>query len=124
RLVDWTGNILNAIYFACVSGSDELSKDGAVFVMNCPEILDVDTETYNEIQSFLEYRYGNKLDKAEGLFPILSKIYDSEKKYKFFKTRFSNERIKRQNGYFSICFEASDSEANSFLRFMLKSYLK
>ncbi len=124
RLVDWTGNMFNAIYFACVSGIEELSKDGVVFVMNCPEILDVDSETYKDIQSFLKYRYGIKLDMAEGLFPILSKIYDSEKKYKFIKTRFSNERIKRQNGYFSISFEASYSEANSLLKYMLKNFLK
>ncbi|RSK25693.1 FRG domain-containing protein [Bacillus sp. HMF5848] len=124
RLVDWTGNIFNAIYFACVSGSEELSKDGIVFVMNCPEILDVDSETYKDIQSFLEYRYGNKSDITKGIFPILSKVYDSEKKYKFIKTRLSNERIKRQDGYFSTCFEASDSEANSFLRYMLNDYLK
>ncbi|MEK5208094.1 FRG domain-containing protein [Psychrobacillus sp. FSL H8-0510] len=124
RLVDWTGNIFNAIYFACVSGSTELSKDGIVFVVNCPEILDVDTESYEDIKSFLEFRYGNKSDIIEGLFPILSKIYESDKKYKFFKTRFTNERIKRQNGYFSICFEASDHEANIFFKYMLKDYLK
>lgn len=124
RLVDWTGNIFNAIYFACVSGREELSKDGLVFVMNCPEILDEDSETYTDIKSFLEYRYGKKINMDEGLFKILSKIYDTKKKYKFIKTRFSNERIKRQNGYFSVCFEASNNEAISFLRYKLKDYLK
>ncbi|WP_440970906.1 FRG domain-containing protein [Peribacillus frigoritolerans] len=123
RLVDWTGNIFNAIYFACVSGSEDLSKDGIVFVMDCPEILDEDSETYKDIQSFLKYRYGYK-DDVDAIFPILSKIYESDKKYKFLKIRLSNERIKRQNGYFSICFEASEDEAYGFLKYMLNEYLK
>ncbi|GAE32495.1 FRG domain-containing protein [Halalkalibacter hemicellulosilyticus] len=123
RLVDWTSNIFNAIYFACVSGREDLSKGGIVFVMDCPEMLDVDSETYKDIQSFLEYRYGYT-DDVEAIFPILSKIYESDKKYKFLKIRYSNERIKRQNGYFSICFEANEDEANGFLKYKLNEYLK
>ncbi|UAL47732.1 FRG domain-containing protein [Sutcliffiella horikoshii] len=123
RLVDWTSNIFNAIYFACVSGMEDLSKDGAVFLMDCPEILNVDSETYKDIQSFLEYRYGYK-DDVEAIFPILSKVYESDKKYKFIEIRLSNERIKRQNGYFSLCFEASEDEANGFLKYMFNEYLK
>lgn len=124
RLADWTGNLFNAIYFACVSGEENLSKDGIVFAINCSEIMDVDSEVYKDINAFLKYRYSNTLDIAEGLFPIFSQIFESEKKYIFFKTRLSNERIKRQNGYFSICFEATHSEANEFLRYKLREYIK
>lgn len=124
RLVDWTGNLLNAIYFSCVNGKEDLYKDGMVFASNCSEIIDVDSDIYSAIQAFLEYRYASTLDIVDGLFPILSKIYESEKKYIFFKTRFSNERVKRQNGYFSVCFEANLREANEFLKYQLGEYLK
>jgi len=124
RLVDWTGNLFNGIYFACVSGEDEFSQDGVVFATDSSEIIDVDSDVYSDIKAFLEYRYANKIDVVEGLFPIFSQIYELDKNYIFFKTRLSNERIKRQNGYFSICFEANESEANEFLRYKLKEYLK
>ncbi|XQY92149.1 FRG domain-containing protein [Metabacillus sp. HB246100] len=124
RLVDWTGNLFNAIYFACVSGKEELNKDGIVFALNGLEIIDVDSKVHSYIQNFLEYRYANNLDIDKGLFPILHQILESDKNYIFFKTILSNERIKRQNGYFSICFEASESEANQFLKYQIREYIK
>lgn len=124
RLVDWTGNLLNAIYFSCVSGLAERTRDGAVFMVNAPDIIEVDSDVYLDIAKFLKYRFTNQLTIEEGLFDIFTRIFEDKKNYKFFKTRYTNERIKRQDGYFSICFERNEEEALSFLKFMIKGYFK
>lgn len=131
RLVDWTGNIFNAIYFACVNTKENLENDGVVFLVHNCEIIESDTETYKNIESFLKYRYTtNTTSKysvevaSKQLFPILEDIYFTKEKYKFFKTKLSHERIKRQDGYFSVCFETDSAETSSFLQHTVKKYIE
>jgi hypothetical protein len=123
RLVDWTGNIFNALYFACVSGEENQKKDAVVFAINNPETVDFNSDVYKEISAYIEYRYECKLTFEEGLIPIYSRIYESDKNYFFIKTRFYNERIKRQNGFFSICFETDEKEALDFYKYKIEDYL-
>jgi hypothetical protein len=122
RLVDWTSNLINACYFSCVSGENDQKKDGVIFAVENPEIIDFYSETYKEISAYLEYRYKHKLFK-DGIVPIYTRVYESKKSYMFFKTKYSNDRIKRQNGYFSICFEFDENEALEFLKYKFEDYM-
>lgn len=125
RLVDWTGNILNALYFACVSSKEDMSKDGSVFMMSFSDIVDIGVEEHEEIQAFFKYKYGKNLSISEGLFPILKKIYDNNKQnYQIIKTILTNDRIRSQDGYFSICFEAKEEEVTEFLIYKVTDYIQ
>lgn len=131
RLIDWTGNILNAIYFSCVSSAENFNENGIIFITFDTELIETDSVTYNNIEKFLKYRFtkrsniSDSVDKMTSeLFPILSEVYFRKERYKFFKTPLSNERIKSQDGYFSVCFESSTEEATSFLRHEVKEYIE
>lgn len=124
RLMDWTSNPIHALYFACVGASEE-NKDGGVLIVNIDEIYDIDSEECREINSFLKYRFnGEIVDGEQKLQKTLTQFSYNKKKYMFFKTKYFNDRIKNQQGYFSIYIDISEEEAQNVRKKILKDVLE
>lgn len=121
--LDWSSNPIHALYFACVGASEE-NKDGEVLIVNIDEIFDIDSEECGEINSFLKYRYNGEVDEGEHkLQKTLTQFSHNKKKYMFFKTKYFNDRIKKQQGYFSIYIDISEEEAQSVRKKILKDVI-
>lgn len=122
RLIDWTSNTLHALYFA-VTGSNEKNKDGEVLCVDIDKIHDIDSNEYKQINDFLMYRYeGNNFERLEsnGVNKLLTEFSLDKKRYMFFKTKYFNDRIKRQQGYFSIYIDITEEEANDVRKRLLE----
>lgn len=113
RLLDWTGNSLHALYFACVSKENE-NKDGAVYIVNVDSIVELGTEEEKNIANFLEYKYLNSDIRKNDVLTFLDSINRSNEHHYFFKTKYYNDRIRSQKGYFSIYFEQTEAEVSQF----------
>lgn len=122
RLVDWTENKLHALYFSCVSKENELS-DAAVYMVSLEETIILNDNEDNLVESFVEYRFKGRHDLTDNLEDFLFTLSREKKKYKFFKTKYYNDRIRTQKGLFSIYFEVYPDEADALLKSKLKSLL-
>ena len=113
RLMDWTSNPLHALYFATVNVSEK-NSDGMVLNLSPERIIEVDTEEYNDLNTFLanRYRLDNKMEATE-INRVLQESSDANKGYLFFKAKYSNSRIKAQQGYFSIYRDIISDEIQS-----------
>lgn len=121
RLLDWTSNSLHALYFACVSKENE-NKDGAVYIVNVDSIVELGTEEEKHIAKFLEYKYLNSDMNKNDVLTFLDSINRSNEHHYFFKTKYYNDRIRSQKGYFSIYFEQTEAEINEFKNQTLKDF--
>lgn len=112
RLLDWTENSLHALYFACVS-EGSIKENGKVYYIKSPEIININSEETEFIEHFLRYKYLhiNPENIKESVLNHLKKIAFNNKRYVFFKTKYYNNRIKSQQGCFSIYYEQSIDEA-------------
>ncbi|PAD21309.1 FRG domain-containing protein [Terribacillus saccharophilus] len=110
RLLDWTENSLHALYFACVS-QDNISEDGKVYIINSPDIININADESSIINYFLRYKYIKDKDSKKIITNHFKKIAFNNKRYTFFKTKYYNNRIKSQQGCFSIYYDQSEEEA-------------
>lgn len=102
RLLDWTGNPLVALYFAC---DPEEEADGVVVLEECTVFKDFDP-TVRTIGDFI---VSGKSDDDSSLMTIakeysmeLSSEWLRSKRYVFFAPSLANDRIKAQDGYFAL----------------------
>lgn len=121
RLLDWTSNSLHALYFACVSKENE-NKDGAVYIVKIESIVELGTDEEKHIANFLEYKYLNSDMRKNDVLTFLDSINSSNEHHYFFKTKYYNDRIRSQKGYFSIYFEQTEAEINEFRNQTLKDF--
>ena len=112
RLMDWTSNPLHALYFAVVD-KNQKQENGLVIIVNIDtrRIVEINSDEYENLQDFLAKRYGlgNYNEEKNNLY--LENIIDSKEKYIFLKAKYSNDRIKAQQGYFSIYRDITYEEA-------------
>ena len=102
RLLDWTGNPLVALYFAC---EQEKEADGVVFLEECSVFKDSEP-TVRTIGDFIISGRG---DDDSSLMTIaleysihLTSEWLHSKRYVFFSPSLANDRIKAQDGYFAL----------------------
>lgn len=111
RLLDWTENSLHALYFACVSES-WIGAHGKIYYIKSPEIININSKENEFIEHFLRFKYLNCEKVKESVINHLKKIsFNDSKRYTFFKTKYYNERIKSQQGCFSVYYEQTEEEA-------------
>lgn len=123
RLLDWTENALHALYFACVSES-WIGAPGKIYYIKSPEFININSKENEIIEHFLRYKYLNCEKVKESIINHLKKMVSSDsKRYTFFKTKYYNERIKSQQGCFSVYFEQTEEEA-TIIRELLLDELK
>lgn len=108
RLLDWTSNSLHALYFACVSKENE-NEDGAVFLVSVDNLIEIGSEEEDYIADFIKYKYLNG-NNYENVFKFFDRITEEGIYHYFFKTKYYNDRIRNQKGYFSIYFEQTEEE--------------
>ena len=108
RLLDWTDNPLNALFFA-LSDMTQLNNDSKIYCIIPNELYDFNDDKYRVIQTFMNTEFnlekirGN--DKENEIIEFISSIakrYDGESKFIFIEPPFQNDRIKAQKGLFSI----------------------
>lgn len=115
RLMDWTSNPLYALYFG-VESRECKNDDGVIFNIIPDNILEVDEEANEDLNIFLEKRYNlnYKFDKTE-FNRVLENLISTNKEYLFFKAIYSNDRIKAQQGYFSVYIDIKMDEYESIV---------
>lgn len=122
RLLDWTSNPMSALFFS-LSDLKSTDKDSKVYCVKPNNIYDFYNTKYNSIRAIIEDEVGiSKLEEdklkeyvVDILLPIAS---NKTKEYIYIETPFYNERIKAQQGFFSIFMEVKQKHID-----MLKKYI-
>ncbi|MEK5230326.1 FRG domain-containing protein [Lysinibacillus sp. FSL K6-0232] len=120
RLLDWTENSLHALYFACVS-ENWIGVPGKIYYIKSPEVININSKENEIIEHFLRYKYLSCEKVKVSVINHLKKMaYSNSKRYTFFKTKYYNERIKSQQGCFSVYFEQTEEEAGIVRELLLE----
>lgn len=102
RLLDWTGNPLVALFFAC---KPEKEADGVVYFEECTVFKDSDP-TVRTIGDFILLGKGEDdsalITIAQEYSIHLTPESLHSKRYVFFSPSLANDRIKVQDGYFAL----------------------
>lgn len=109
RLIDWTSNPLHALYFATSDKTVE-GDDANIFAIKVDDIYDIDSEEYQMIDKYFANRYIKNSDIEMN---FIRKLNSRDRKYYFIKTKYYNQRIKTQQGYFSIYIDIANEEVNA-----------
>lgn len=117
RLLDWTSNALHSIYFACVNKAN-LKKDGAIYLIYPEKVVDIASEEEKDIVMFLKHKYLGREDK--NVVDFFLQINRANINHYFFKTKYFNERIKNQKGYFLIYFDQNEEITEILKRNLIK----
>ncbi|MBU3072831.1 FRG domain-containing protein [Clostridium estertheticum] len=122
RLIDWTTNCLNALYFATVSPSED-TKDGTIFCVSANKVHEIESSKYKQVEDFIKYRYFEKNNLTQNIEDILIEYAIDSKNTVFFKTAYSNDRIRNQEGIFSIFIDITEDEAKYLVNKRLQKIL-
>lgn len=112
RLLDWTINPLSALFFS-VSDLNEIDNDSKVYCINADNICCFNSKEYSDIEKIvdreLELNINNNDELKNEIINILKPIALGKKsEFVFIETPFYNERIKAQQGFFSIFMEIKE----------------
>jgi hypothetical protein len=98
RLLDWSRNPLIPLFFAC----SESRADGRVFAYKPKVIFEFDSKEYNEIAKYFEEDINlSKLSSISIKF-LVSVFRKSLPQSIFIESSYENDRLRAQNGLFSI----------------------
>lgn len=106
RLVDLSSNPLKSLYFAVVNDSNK-DNDGKVFCIKANKIYEEKSPEYVLIDEYLNNRFS---DKSEINKELVNKLIYNEENYFFIKTKYYNNRIRNQQGLFTIYIDISENE--------------
>ncbi len=109
RLMDWTTNPLNSLFFATVDMSVK-EKNGKVICFSPNIIYDENSDEYKLIRNFIKYRYEMKLDDNLSIEDLVNDLFRRGTNTFFIKTKYFNNRIKNQSGIFSVSIKLKNNE--------------
>ncbi len=96
RLLDWTNNPLIALFFSC----EDNSVDGRIFSYQPSEILQFDSNNYENLSKYLEEDFNGKSLSKNTISFLLELCRRG--RLLFIESPYENDRIRAQRGLFSI----------------------